>query len=84
MKYGSCECRTGCPCEGTPGPAALSVERDGVVMRVCTRCALSDDKNYVVLLQVGDDVSSFYEYDPLGLICVAGIVASDEIETEFN
>lgn len=62
-----CECREGCVCESKPGFAMHLIERDGVRMRVCTRCHFGDDKE-VAMFSVNMDkltLKDVIESDPI-------------------
>lgn len=71
--HGLCECQSGIGggcCHGR-GPAAYSVARDGEALRVCTRCDLSSDTDKRLLVTFEDDADVFFEFDPLGFLCIA-------------
>ena len=70
--HGLCECN--CTVCGGKGLAAFEVERDGRVMRVCTRCDLSDDKNKRLLVTRTDPFDQLEQYDIIGGVCVAGLL----------
>lgn len=77
--HGECECRGGCQCEVQAGPAAYEVTRDGKVMRVCTRCDLLEDAPTKRLLVTrNDDAQAYYDWDVLGLVCIAGALSDQE------
>ncbi len=69
--HGECECRDGCQCEDTPGPAAFSVVRDGKKMRVCTRCYLKTDSAKKLLVTRTDSSVLYFSYDVLGALLIA-------------
>jgi hypothetical protein len=68
---GQCECRDGCRCEAFAGPAAWTVNRDGRILKVCSRCTLSGDTDRKLLVTNETPSAPFEEYDDLGffLIC---------------
>jgi len=73
--HGECECRNGCQCAARPGPAAFTVVRDGVTMKVCTRCDFSSDRpTQKLLVTKDDDASVFSDYDILGAFVLAGML----------
>lgn len=67
-----CECRIGCACEDSPGPAVFLIKRDGREMQVCGRCDYPDDK---IVRRLNVDrvlVKTLMEHDPLStflLLC---------------
>lgn len=75
--YGECECRGGCQCEGTAGPAAYEIERDGKKMKVCTRCDLSSDSSKKLLLKPNDEIKPFWDYDAIGTFCFTAHVTEE-------
>lgn len=77
--YGQCECGpdTGCmECRGF-GPAAFRVTRDGKRIRVCSRCDLSSDTNKILLVKPTDKADIFLEWDALGFLCIANMLAKN-------
>lgn len=67
--YGRCECDGPSCCRGR-GPAAFRVIRNGKAMLVCTMCDTSSDKNKELLMPKDADLEVFYDFDPLGGICL--------------
>ena len=76
--YGYCECKSGSrylECCGGTGPAAFEATRDGKTTKLCTRCDLSDDNpTRKTLVQPGDDLSIFEDFDALGAECIRNLV----------
>ncbi len=68
---GQCECRDGCQCKAVAGPAAWTINRDGRILKVCSRCTLSGDTDRKLLVTDETPLAPFEEYDFLGafLIC---------------
>jgi hypothetical protein len=63
-----CECRQGCNCEDSPGPALVEITRRGRTMRVCTFCHLSGDTTLRVLPEALPHPNVYMEYDAFGAI----------------
>jgi len=59
-----CECRGGCPCEQSAGPAAVEISRKGKFMWVCTRCTISGDTKFGIVEEKAQQEACL-EYDPL-------------------
>lgn len=76
--FGTCECRSRCQCSEEPGPAAYSIVRQGVSLRVCTRCTLLGDEKKTPLPSSNDDCVLFFEYDPLGATVLADYIREKE------
>jgi hypothetical protein len=75
-----CECRGGCPCELSAGPAAVEISRKGKFMWVCTRCTLSGDTKFGIVEEKAQQEACL-EYDPLfvlDLMRVADSIGGDE------
>ena len=74
-----CECRDGCECAKTPGPAALIVLRDGHPLHVCTRCHLSQvDKILSVTVSLDPPPQEFLAYDFLGCLALSMMPPTQE------
>lgn len=69
--HGLCECREHCDCCLEAGPAALQVTRRGDLLKVCTRCVLTEDVDRKVLLEEEDNIVPLFAYDALGLVVLA-------------
>lgn len=62
-----CECRGGCPCEQSPGPAGVQIYRKKKFMWVCTRCTLPGDKKFGIVEEKAQQEACM-EYDPFFLL----------------
>jgi len=58
-----CECREGCPCEQSSGPAGVEISRKGKFMWVCTRCTLPGDTKFGIVKDKAQQ-DACMEYDP--------------------
>lgn len=67
--YGMCECpQAGYMCCGGRGPAVFLVERDGVKLKLCTRCNFGSDVLLKVLVKsVTEELVGF---DAFGALCL--------------
>lgn len=61
-------------------PCAFLVERNGKQMKVCTRCDLTSDQNKVRLFDTETIFKPFFEFDPLGALCLTNFVQMSEEE----
>jgi hypothetical protein len=67
-----CECRDGCHCFQTPGPATLLVTREGAPLQICTRCLLPEHDTLVdTLVPTNPPSMELLSYDPLGWLLLA-------------
>lgn len=65
-----CECN-GTTCCGGVGIAVFQVERDGKLIRVCTRCDFSTDKNKKILRYAQYiPKNKLMQFDALGAVCL--------------
>jgi hypothetical protein len=81
--FGECECRDGCRCEHSPGPAAFSLKRGAQSLKVCTRCDLSGDTDKKLLLASDTPIKLFADYDLLGAFCFANYATADGSKVEL-
>jgi hypothetical protein len=49
----------------------MEIRRDGKLMKVCTRCNLSDDERVRLLVQGSDNAKLWFDYDPLGAMVLS-------------
>lgn len=78
--YGFCECDRCAEgwCKGK-GPAAISVEREGKRIKVCSRCCVSTDADWQPLYKTGDDLSVFRDWDDWGFEQMLDIMAEEDL-----
>jgi len=62
-----CDCRDGCQCAAIPGPAVHLIEREGVKMKVCSRCILGGDSERDLFSVNRDSLTleELLDYDPI-------------------
>ena len=62
-----CDCRDGCQCAAIPGPAVHLIEREGVKMKVCSRCILGGDYERDLFSVNRDSLTleELVDYDPI-------------------
>lgn len=67
-----CECTKSCGIHGpdNDAPCFAIVERNGVTIRICTRCQLSSDKKVALLVDAETAAQPFQDYDILGYFCL--------------
>lgn len=78
-----CHCKCGNH-EAAMAPVAYLIERDGVEMRVCTRCDLSSDKKLARLVSKAMPAQPFHDFDILGAFCLIGDFETLPIESEYR
>ena len=71
LPHGLCECRDNHGAAGCRGPAAWLVTRDGLKLRLCTRCDLSGDRDKVLLVVGSDPLQPYSSYDSLGALSIS-------------
>lgn len=62
-----CECRDGCQCQASPGPAAVILRRGPRVLNACTRCQLPGDVVLDVTFAPDTPMAPYWDYDWFGL-----------------
>lgn len=73
--HGECQCRGGCGCATTPGPASIAILRGNETLHVCTKCKCSGDTLGHVLLTPDEDVALYVDYDAFGFFVLCGLKA---------
>lgn len=79
--HGVCECDSGVVggcCLGN-GPAAFEVVRDGKIVRLCTQCDLSSDKDKKLLVTEDDNMDIFADHDALGGLVIVGMLEQNKL-----